>query len=194
MSAERGYAAMSAARAEIMAHVGRNWRPVALYLAALIVLVVVGVTACLGLVGSFGELSAATQARDLLQNRLAGAGAKFGTQPPPGSPFLEGGSPTLAGAALQQRVALAVAEAGGVVLSSQIDLNGPRAAEGVIQIVVSGDLGQNGLQKAIHDLEGGSPVLFIDRLVVQAPQSGDAAPGDRLHVELAVSGQWEGAR
>ena len=49
---------------------------------------------------------------------------------PTGSPFLEGQTVTVAGAALLQRVATAVTQFGGNVLSSQVELEGakPRTA------------------------------------------------------------------
>jgi general secretion pathway protein M len=169
----------------------RNWLPVAVYVLVLLGLLVTGVVACLGLVDGFGRVSAAQQQRDLLQSRVGGTAAKFSVLPPPASPFLEGATQTLAGAALQQRVVQAVEEAGGVVLSSQVALDSAQAAEGLIKLLVTCDLGQDDLQKALYDLEGGSPVLFVDHLVVQAAETTQAR---RLRVQLDLSGQWEGSR
>ena len=54
-----------------------------------------------------------------------------------GPPFLIGKTITIAGAALQERVEAAVKKAGGNVLSSQIDLQGPRSAEGFVGLTES---------------------------------------------------------
>ena len=52
---------------------------------------------------------------------------------PTGSPFLEGQTLTVAGAALLQRVADAVTKVGGNVLSSQVDVQGVQAKDGYRQ-------------------------------------------------------------
>ena len=39
----------------------------------------------------------------------------------------------------------------------------------------------------------GMPFLFVDQLVVQAPQGASAEEGNRMRVLLGVSGQWQGA-
>jgi general secretion pathway protein M len=49
-----------------------------------------------------------------------------------GSPFLDGQTITIAGAALQQRVEAAVAKAGGALMSSQVELDGPDAKNGFV--------------------------------------------------------------
>jgi general secretion pathway protein M len=38
------------------------------------------------------------------------------------------------------------------------------------------------------------PLLFIDRLVVQAPVASSVTQEGRLRILLAVSGQWQGAK
>ena len=38
------------------------------------------------------------------------------------------------------------------------------------------------------------PFLFVDQLVVQAPQAGTGEDGGRMRVLLGVSGQWQGAK
>jgi general secretion pathway protein M len=50
------------------------------------------------------------------------------------------------------------------------------------------------VQPLLYDLEAGMPFLFIDQLVVQAPQAGTGEEGSRMRVLLAVSGQWQGAQ
>jgi general secretion pathway protein M len=107
-----------------------------------------------------------------------------------GSPFLEGPTMTMAGAALQQRVAAAVRDAGGNVLSSQIDLQGAQAEQGYVSITANCEIAQAALQQLLYDLEAGMPYLFIDQLMIQTPQSGGEREGALMRVRLDVSGQW----
>ena len=74
-------------------------------------------------------------------------GSPLGT-PPTGSPFLEGQTVNVAGAALLQRVATAVNQIGGSVLSSQVDLQKADAKDGWIGLVVSCEIEQAALQQA----------------------------------------------
>jgi general secretion pathway protein M len=118
-------------------------------------------------------------------------GSPLGT-PPAGSPFLEGQTVNVAGAALLQRVATAVNQIGGSVLSSQVELQKVDAKDGWIGLVVSCEIGQAGLQKLLYDIEAGMPFLFIDQLVVDAPTVG--VENSRMRVLLAVSGRWLGGK
>ncbi|MGO9361336.1 MAG: type II secretion system protein GspM [Xanthobacteraceae bacterium] len=111
-----------------------------------------------------------------------------------GSPFLEGPTVTVAGAALLQRVASEVTSAGGNVLSSQVDLEGTQAKAGFVGVVASCELDQPSLQKVLYDLEAGFPFLFVDQLVVQAPAGTSTQPGAKLRLSLGVSGQWQAAK
>jgi general secretion pathway protein M len=86
---------------------------------------------------------------------------------PSGSPFLEGATMTVAGAALLQRVTAAVAKVGGTVLSSQLDVQGPHAKAGFVSMVANYELDQSALQVLLYDLEAGMPFLFIDQLDIQ---------------------------
>ena len=113
---------------------------------------------------------------------------------PSGSPFLEGATVTVAGAALLQRVTAAVAKFGGNVLSSQVDLQGTQSKTGFLTIIASCDIDQPGLQQLLYDVEAGMPFLFVDQLVVQAPASLAASGDGKLRILLAVSGQWRGAK
>jgi general secretion pathway protein M len=89
----------------------------------------------------------------------------------PGTPFLEGPTVTVAGAALLQRVAAAVGNAGGTIQSSQVDVLGKEAKDGFVGLVVSCEMEQPALQKVLYDLEAGMPFLFVDQLDVQVPQT-----------------------
>jgi len=124
----------------------------------------------------------------------AGRGQGATIAGPTGSPFLEGATVTVAGAALLQRVTAAVTKLGGNVLSSQIDLQGPQARTGFLSIIASCDIDQVGLQKLLYDLEAGQPFLFVDQLSVQAPASFSSSGDGRLRVLLSVSGQWQGSK
>ena len=98
---------------------------------------------------------------------------------------------TIAGAALQERVESAVKKAGGNVLSSQIDLQGPRSAEGFVGLTESIEIGQAALQPLLYDLEAGMPYLFVENLAIQAPQAFGEAEGTPMRVLMQVSGQWQ---
>jgi general secretion pathway protein M len=113
---------------------------------------------------------------------------------PAGSPFLEGATVTVAGAALLQRVTAAVTKLGGNVLSSQVDLQGTQSKAGFLTIIASCDIDQPGLQQLLYDVEAGMPFLFVDQLVVQAPASFAASGDGKLRILLAVSGQWRGTK
>jgi general secretion pathway protein M len=124
----------------------------------------------------------------------AGRGQGAGVAGPAGSPFLEGATVTVAGAALLQRVTAAVAKFGGNVLSSQVDLQGTQAKSGFLTIIASCDIDQPGLQQLLYDLEAGQPFLFVDQLSVQAPASFASSGEGKLRVLLGVSGQWQGTK
>ena len=157
---------------------------------------------CLGLVTwtsliSLQEHYAARDSAQALLDQIEGRG-RLGARPVvqtamPGSPFLEGQTVTVAGAALQQRIGAAVKSAGGNVLSSQIDLQGTDSKRGFVSLTASCAVDQPALQQLLYDVEAGMPFLFVDQLTVQAPQQtgGDTA---RMRVLLGVSGQWQGTR
>jgi general secretion pathway protein M len=111
---------------------------------------------------------------------------------PAGSPFLEGASSSVAGAALLQRVAGITRQMRGNILSSQVDLAGPQSKTGFITATMSFEIEQASLQPLLYDLEAGMPFLFVEQLIVQAPSA--AGDGGKLRVLLAISGQWRGAK
>jgi general secretion pathway protein M len=141
-------------------------------------------------------LAAATDMIDQLEGRkpsLGGAGSAAGTVPV-GSPFLDGPTLTVAGAALQQRVTRAVTKLGGSMLSSQVELQGTQSREGFVSLIASCEVDQPALQQLLYDIEAGMPFLFVDQLEAQAPQAGTGQDSGRMHVLITVSGQWQGAR
>jgi len=141
-------------------------------------------------VAAASDLLAQLEGRKPFAGATAGASA---TQIPTGSPFLEGQTLTVAGAALLQRVADAVTKVGGNVLSSQVDVQGVQAKDGYVSVLASCEIEQAAMQRLLYDLEAGMPFLFIEQFVAQSPQT-QAQPNSRMRLLLAVSGQWQGTR
>jgi general secretion pathway protein M len=151
-----------------------------------------------GLASDYADYAAAADLLDRLEGRKPSIDSSGHASGMPGSPFLEGATVNIAGAALQQRVVAAVGAAGGNVLSSQIDLQGSEAKQGYVSLSASCEIVENALQQLIYDLESGMPFLFIDQLVVQVPQTnvgigGDTAPV-RMRLQIDVSGQWHAGK
>ena len=96
---------------------------VVLYLAVLGGLVV---TTAISVSSMLDHQRALAQTSDLLEQlrgRKPSSPAELSAEHP-GAPFLEGPTVTVAGAALLQRVATAVGNAGGTIQSSQVDVLG----------------------------------------------------------------------
>lgn len=167
---------------------------------ALYVAVAAGLIAAIGfsVASILDRQRALAQTADLfaqLQGRTGRSAVSPAQAARPGTPFLEGPTVTVAGAALLQRVAAAVSDAGGTIQSSLVDVLGAQAKDGFVGIVVSCEMEQSALQNLLYDLEAGMPFLFIDQLDVQVPQTtaiGDGAAA-RIRVLLGVSGQWQGS-
>jgi len=163
------------------------------YAALVIVLLAVAISSIVDMLGQRSSVAATADMLAQLEGRKAPAAGSRSVDAgmPLGSPFLEGATVTVAGAALLQRVASAVTKAGGNVLSSQLDLQGPNAKAGFVTMVANCELDQAALQAMLYDLEAGMPFLFIDQLDVQtATTTGDG----KLRFLLGVSGQWQGAK
>jgi general secretion pathway protein M len=131
------------------------------------------------------EETANTLAR--LERRAQPAPSRAGlpVKIPPGSPFLEGQSVTVAGAALVQRMTSAISRAGGSVVSSEVESQ-RQAKDGYVTVAVTCELEQVALQQVLYEFEAGMPFLTVDELVAQVPQT----EGGRLRVRLAASGLW----
>jgi general secretion pathway protein M len=166
------------------------------YLCVMILLLFVIGSAFTDILNQRAEVSGLRTMLDQLEGRKPAGGRARGAgiAGPAGSPFLEGATVTVAGAALLQRVTAAVTKLGGNVLSSQIDLQGTQAKTGFLSIIASCDIDQPGLQQLLYDLEAGQPFLFVDQLSVQAPASFASSGEGKLRVLLSVSGQWQGAK
>jgi general secretion pathway protein M len=163
------------------------------YAALVIVFLVVAAGSLVDILSQRASVAETAAMLEQLDGRKvpAASGRSADAGMPTGSAFLEGSTVTVAGAALLQRVATAVTKAGGSVLSSQLDLQGPQAKAGFVSMVANCELDQAGLQSLLYDLEAGMPFLFIDQLDIQvATASGDG----KLRFLLGVSGQWQGAK
>ena len=164
---------------------------------AVVLLLLVAWSTLSDLYGRYTLYAAAGELLDQMEGRkpMPGGATPGAEAAPTGSPFLEGPTVTVAGAALQQRVTGAVTKVGGNVLSSQVDLEGSKAKQGYVGLVASCEVDQPALQQLLYDLEAGMPFLFVDQLVVQAPQASTGEEqGGRMRVLLGVSGQWQGAK
>lgn len=164
-----------------------------LYAATLLILLWLAASAVIDLVAQYEQLGGAGTMLSQIESRKGKVGRRAdGAAAPGGSVFVEGTTFTVAGAALVQRVADAIAKAGGNVLSTQVDLQGSQAKAGFVSVVASCEVDQPGLQAVLYDIEAGFPFLFVDQLDVQAPSSVAASGEGRLRVLLTVSGQWQG--
>ncbi len=164
---------------------------------ALYAALVIGLSgfALASLISLFDSINAVDAASQLLakMNRsgLPAEKGQASSAEMPGSPFLEGETLTIAGAALQQRVGDAVKKAGGNVLSAQTDLQGVNAAQGFVSLSANIELSQSALQAFLYDIEAGMPYLFIDTLAVQVPQGVGEADAAHTRVQIGVSGKWQ---
>jgi general secretion pathway protein M len=148
------------------------------------------VLTALDLLGQEQALSAATDTLSQLEKR-AHLGMQSASTDPSianGSAFLEDSTVTVAGATLLQRVASAVTQSGGNIVSSQVDLQGPLAKQGFVAVTANCELDQPALQKLLYDLEAGMPFLYVDQMEVQAP------PGEKLRLMISISAQWQGTK
>jgi general secretion pathway protein M len=107
-----------------------------------------------------------------------------------GSPFLDGQTITVAGAALQQRLEAAVAKAGGALMSSQVELDGPDAKNGFVGLTASMEVSQPAVQTILYDIEAGMPYLFVDKLSIQSPEVFGESESGRMRMTVGVVGQW----
>ena len=167
------------------------------YVAVIVVLLVLVWSAVADILDRRRAIAASSDLLAQLEGRRTAAGLP-GIAPsgpvPTGSPFLEGQTLTVAGAALLQRVADAVTKVGGNVLSSQVDVQGVQAKDGYVSLLASCEIEQAAIQRLLYDLEAGMPYLFIEQFVAQAPQASQAQPGGRMRLLLAVSGRWQGVK
>ncbi|WP_315806877.1 MULTISPECIES: type II secretion system protein GspM [unclassified Bradyrhizobium] len=166
------------------------------YLGVMLAFLVVIASSATDVLGRRANVAATAAMLEQLDGHKPALARRTGAEgtPPSGSPFLEGATVTVAGAALLQRVTGAITKLGGNVQSSQIDLQGTQSKTGFITMIASCDIDQVGLQRLLYDIEAGMPFLFVDQLVVQAPTNVAEAGDSKLRILLTVSGQWQGAK
>ena len=82
--------------------------------------------------------------------------------------LMDEASPTLAAAGLQARLKQIVERSGGRLASTQV--LSPENEEGLERVAISVRLSLTGpaLQRVLHDLESGLPVLLVDEVVIAA--------------------------
>lgn len=162
---------------------------VAVYFGLILIFLAVVVGGLVDVMGQRAEMVAAAEVLERIEARdpAPAPAERANVRIPPGSPFLEGASASVASAALLQRLAVATKRVNGNVNSSQVDLQGPQAKAGFITATSSFDIEPTQLQPLLYDLEAGMPFLFIDQLVVQSPATSNQ--GGKFRVLLGVSGQ-----
>ncbi len=175
--------------------------PAAGFAAVISGLVIIAWLSLVSLASDYAEYSSAAELLERLEGRRPPAALTGHGTGLPGSPFLEGQTVNVAGAELQQRVAAAVKEVGGSVLSLQIDSQVSETRPGYVSLSANCEVEESALQPLLYDLESGMPFLFIDQLVVQVPQTGvginsqigvgSDAGSARMRVQIDISGQWQ---
>jgi general secretion pathway protein M len=139
--------------------------------------------------------NAALDALAQLNGRVQASSLKSGTTNeswPPGSPFLEGQTVTIASAALLQRITTAITRFGGTIVSSEIEPQKPQSKDGYITAVATCEIEQAALQQLLYDIEAGMPFLFVEQLAVETPSL--PTEGERMRVRLGISGLWPSAK
>jgi general secretion pathway protein M len=162
------------------------------YLGVVIGLLAISLVLVADLRDKKAEVEAAQMRLDQLseRSRLSSAASITPNATVSGSPFLDGRTITVAGAALQQRVEAAVAKAGGALMSSQVELDGPDAKNGFINLTASMEVSQPAVQTILYDIEAGMPYLFVDKLSIQSPEVFGEPESGRMRMTIGVVGQW----
>jgi general secretion pathway protein M len=162
------------------------------YAGVVIALVAISLALLADLHDKSAEIAAAQTRLDQLSERSRpGSPASIGSNAGvTGSPFLDGRTITIAGAALQQRIEAAVAKAGGELMSSQVELDGPDAKNGFVNLTASVEAGQPAVQTILYDIEAGMPYLFVDKLSIQSPEVFGEPESGRMRMTIGVAGQW----
>jgi general secretion pathway protein M len=170
----------------------RETLAVVAYASVVIVLLAMSLALVAVLRDKSAEIAAAQMRLDQLseRSRSDSPGSIVSNGDVTGSPFLDGRTITIAGAALQQRVEAAVAKAGGELTSSQVELDGPDAKNGFVGVTANLEVGQPAVQTILYDLEAGMPYLFVDKLSIQSPEVFGEPESGRMRMTIGVAGQW----
>ena len=163
--------------------------PVLCYCALIVALLLAAVFSVIGLVQRHQRLGETAEVLSHFEHpkRLASPerGQAAGDDPQ-GSPFLQGPTVTVASAALLQRVTTAITHAGGNLVSSGVEPQDSRSADGLVRISATCEIEHEALQQLLYDVEAGMPFLFVDQFAAEVPAS--AKDGGRMRVTLKISG------
>ncbi len=165
------------------------------YLAAVIVLLMIVMSAGIDVAEHYRAVTTSTEHLMRLEQHKPPSSAEHGqlvADRPPGSPFLEGQTVTIASAALLQRITDAITHAGGTVVSSEVVPQDSHTRDGFVRITATCELEQTALQKLLYDIEAGMPFLFVNQLLVEGAVPGSASP--RMRAVLEISGLWRGTK
>jgi len=166
-----------------------------IYVALVVVFCLMTLLLLADLVEQYRARNASLDTLAQLNQRVQSSSLKSGTTTeswPPGSPFLEGQTVTIASAALLQRITTAIARFGGTIVSSEIEPQRAQSKDGYITAIATCELEQAALQQLLYDIEAGMPFLFVEQLAVEAPSP--PSESGRTRVRLGVSGLWPGAK
>lgn len=109
--------------------------------------------------------------------------------------YLAADTPTLASAALQQRIVQSVADASGKIIeTTSPDAGEDGAAQGNqrVEIRASFDIDNDGLLDLLHGLETGLPLVFIDKISIRRlPDDDDGKGRGMLRVDLEANARWK---
>jgi general secretion pathway protein M len=129
-----------------------------------------------------------------LQARLRARTDAHGELKPASAPaqaFLDASTAGLAGADLQAYVARLAERHAALVSFGVQGSDNDRAAE-TVGLEASMDITLNALQVLLHQLETGTPYVFVDSMTVHTATGSRAA--DTLRVTLGLRALWRGAR
>ena len=170
---------------------GRQALAVVAYVGVVIALLAISLLLVADLRDKAAQIAAAQMRLDQLSERPPPGPASIASNTGvSGSPFLDGRTITVAGAALQQRVEEAVAKANGALMSSQVELDGPDAKNGFVGLTASLEASQPAVQAILYDIEAGMPYLFVDKLSIQSPEVFGEPESGRMRMTIGLAGQW----
>ena len=167
---------------------------VLIYAAVLLILLLICVSSLAEILRGYSELNNAAEQLTLFERRLPARRAETTTAAaaPPGAPFLEESTRTIASAALLQRLTSAITRVGGTLISSEVIPQSAQSKDGYVKVSATCNLEQGALQQLLHEIEGGMPFLFIDQLLTQADT--EASKDGYLRTSLTVTGLWRAAK
>ena len=107
--------------------------------------------------------------------------------------YLPQSAPALAAAELQQRIKAVVEAAGGTLQSTQAlpPVEDGGAMKVTVSAIMNGDTGS--VQKVLYDLEGQTPLLFVDNLELSARMMRPRLPNGRYanYTRMQLNAQFE---